>query len=136
MTFAYHLQTLVAAPYNQAAHTPDKFGTVEIPRADLPSAPWRKHDTLNTIITDTRPPRHKMQIKNCDLRLNLIAAGISIASIDAYIASIPDQVASEAAAAEWKHREYFHRLHPLVVALVTELGKTDEEADALFTTNL
>lgn len=66
------------------------------------------------------------------LRLALIGAGVSLASVDAAIAAIPDQTQREAAQVEWEYATAYVRTHPLIVSLTPTLGLTDEQVDDLW----
>ncbi len=66
------------------------------------------------------------------LRLALIGAGVSLASVDAAIAAIPDQAQREAAQVEWEYATTYVRTHPLIVSLTPALGLTDEQVDDLW----
>ncbi len=64
------------------------------------------------------------------LRLGLIAAGISLASVEATIAGIEDATDREIAQVEWEYASQFQRDHPLIEQVGTALELTPEQIDA------
>ena len=77
------------------------------------------------IIVPKLPPLTARQ-----LRLGLIAAGISLSSVEAAIAGIEDAPDREIAKVEWEYASQFERDHPLIGQVGTALGLTDEQIDA------
>jgi len=66
------------------------------------------------------------------LRLGIIGAGIPLDQIDAAIAGIPDVTQRVTVATYWRYATQFERSHPLVAGMVSLLGLTDAEADAIW----
>lgn len=64
------------------------------------------------------------------LRLGLIGAGVSIASVDAAIASIEDPTDREIANVEWEYASQFERGHHLIEMIGSALGMTIEQINA------
>lgn len=67
------------------------------------------------------------------LRLGLLRAGITLASIEAMIDAIADAPTREASRVEWEYGLSYHRMHPMVVAFGSGLGLTADQIDALWT---
>lgn len=63
------------------------------------------------------------------LRLGLIAAGISISSVDAAIAAIENDEHREVALVEWEYASQFERNHHLIEMIGSMLGMTIEQID-------
>lgn len=66
------------------------------------------------------------------LRLGLIGAGISLASVDAAINSIENQYERDVARVEWEYASIFERTHPMIGQIGTVLGLTTEQIDAMW----
>lgn len=66
------------------------------------------------------------------LRLGIVGAGMSLDEIDAAIAGIPDTVQRVTVQTYWQYATQFERSHPLVAGMVSLLGLTDAEADAIW----
>lgn len=66
------------------------------------------------------------------LRLALVRNSISIASVEAIIASMPDGQAKEEAQIEWSDATMFERTHPTLLAVGAALGLSDEAVDAMW----
>lgn len=77
------------------------------------------------VITPKLPPLTARQ-----LRLGLIAAGISLASVEAAIADIEDEADREIARVEWEYASQFERDHPLIGQVGVALSLTPEQIDA------
>ncbi|SDJ19129.1 hypothetical protein SAMN05428983_0562 [Agrobacterium fabrum] len=73
------------------------------------------------------PPITKRQ-----LRLTLVRNGISLASVDAAIASMPDGLAKEEAQIEWADASSFNRNHPTLLLIAAALGLTEAQVDAMW----
>jgi hypothetical protein len=65
-------------------------------------------------------------------RRALITSGISIASIDAAIASITDQMQRELAHSDWNFEQYVRRDSGLIALLASGLGLDGNALDSLF----
>ncbi|WEX07364.1 hypothetical protein [Chelativorans sp. AA-79] len=70
------------------------------------------------------------------IRLGLIASGISLAQVEAAIEAIPDEGERETAQVEWEYATQFLRHHPLMVQIATVLDLTDEQVDAMWASAL
>ncbi len=73
------------------------------------------------------PPITKRQ-----LRLTLVRNGISLASVDAAIASMPDGLSKEEAQIEWADASTFNRNHPTLLLIASALGLTQVQIDAMW----
>jgi len=73
-----------------------------------------------------------LPISRRQLRLALVRNGISLASIDAAIASMPDGQDKEEAEIEWADAASFERLHPTLALIGAALGLTDAQIDAMW----
>lgn len=78
--------------------------------------------------------RTGMVVSMAQARKALILAGISIASIDAAIASIENGTTRALAATEWEYAGFVERMSPLVAMLAPLIGLTEEQVDQLFVT--
>lgn len=66
------------------------------------------------------------------LRLGILGAGLTPDQIDAAIAGIPDAVERATVQTYWRHATLFERGHPLVAGMVSLLGLTGDQADAIW----
>jgi hypothetical protein len=66
------------------------------------------------------------------IRLWLIDNNISLASVEAVINSIEDVQLRERTLVEWEYAPYIERSHPLLEALASNLGLTNEQIDQGF----
>jgi hypothetical protein len=66
------------------------------------------------------------------IRLWLVRQGISLASVDAAIDAIPDQLQRDSVRVEWDYAPYVERSHPMLVPLAAALGLTEQQVDQAF----
>jgi hypothetical protein len=66
------------------------------------------------------------------IRLWLIRNGVSLAQVDAAIASIPDQLQRDSVQVEWEYAPYIERAHPMLIPLAAALGLTEAQVDQAF----
>ena len=66
------------------------------------------------------------------LRLGILAAGLTLEGIDAAIAGIEDPTQRVRVQTYWEFATQFERSHPLVAGMVGLLGLTDADADDLW----
>ena len=71
-------------------------------------------------------------VDNAQARIALIQSGISIATVDAAIAAIPDAVEREIAYTQWEYRATIRRDSELLVSLAGAMGLTSAQVDDLF----
>lgn len=76
------------------------------------------------------PPMPKLTARQ--LRLGLITNGITLASVEATIAAIPDDTDREIALVEWEYASEFNRDHHLILQVGTALGLTEPQIDAMW----
>lgn len=70
------------------------------------------------------------------LRLGLIANGITLASVQAAIDGIADPTAREIAQVEWEYATTFERTHSLILQIGTALNLTPEEIDVMWSASI
>lgn len=73
------------------------------------------------VLTDEEKRAQLLPLTSRQFRLGMRDLGISKASIEAVIASIPDEDERERAEIEWEYATTFDRLNPLVVTLSVAL---------------
>lgn len=66
------------------------------------------------------------------LRLTLVRNGISLAQVEAAIASMPDGLAKQEAEIEWQDASEFGRLHPTLLLVAEALGLSPEKVDQMW----
>lgn len=66
------------------------------------------------------------------IRLGLLAGGITAAQIDAVIGAIPDATQRESAIYYWEYSREYHRDHALIGQLSAALGLTSEQVDQMW----
>ncbi|MNE05795.1 hypothetical protein D3C80_983690 [compost metagenome] len=66
------------------------------------------------------------------LRLTLVRNGISLSSVEAAIAAMPDGLAKEEAQIEWADASTFNRIHPTLLLIAGALGLTEAQVDAMW----
>lgn len=66
------------------------------------------------------------------LRLTLVRNGISLAAVDAAIASMPDGIEKQEAQIEWADASTFNRDHPTLLLIASGLGLTEAQIDAMW----
>lgn len=64
------------------------------------------------------------------LRLGLLALGVTRAQVEALIAAIPDDTAREATLIEWEYATTYDRAHPLVAQIGAALRLAEQDLDA------
>ncbi len=66
------------------------------------------------------------------LRLGLLAAGISPSTVTATINALPAGPDKEKALVEWEFASTFNRMHPLIATVGAALGLSDVQIDAMW----
>lgn len=66
------------------------------------------------------------------LRLTLVRNGISLAGVEAAIASMPEGLQKEEAQIEWADASTFNRNHPTLLLIASALGLTEAQVDAMW----
>lgn len=72
------------------------------------------------------------QVSARQIRLWLVGAGVSMATVDSAIDSIPDQPTREAVRVEWEYAPHVERTHAWLVLMAAALGFTTEQIDQAF----
>lgn len=67
------------------------------------------------------------------IRLGLLAGGLTSAMVQGAIDAIADPVARESANAYWHYSTSYHRSHPLIATLGVSLGLTSQQIDTMWT---
>lgn len=95
-------------------------------------AEWE--DEGNTIPPYIAPevPEVFEPITRRQLRLTLVRNGISLAGVEAMIASMPEGLPKEEAQIEWADASTFSRNHPTLLLIASALGLTEEQVDAMW----
>ena len=109
-------------------------------RLDVPAG-WQPPEGCTAVPDDELPPGWQRapdttpvppSISARQARLWLIRHGITLATVDATIASIPDAMARESVRVEWEYGTEVHRASQFVETLGATLGLTSERLDAAF----
>jgi hypothetical protein len=78
------------------------------------------------------PQLPTMTVSARQVRLWLVAAGVSLAAVDAAIDGIADAAQREMVRVEWEYAPYVERSHPMLVPLAAALGLTEQQIDVAF----
>lgn len=97
-------------------------GCTAVPESELPAG-WTRAPDDSPV-----PP----SISARQARLWLLRNGITMATVDATIAAIPDAITRESVRVEWEYGTEVHRDSPFVAQLGATLGLTSERLDAAF----
>ncbi|HBT70052.1 MAG TPA: hypothetical protein DEB63_19680 [Agrobacterium sp.] len=89
---------------------------------------------VNTIPPYVAPevPEVFEPITRRQLRLTLVRKGISLAGVEAAIASMPEGLQKEEAQIEWADASTFNRNHPTLLLIAAALGLTEAQVDAMW----
>jgi len=77
-------------------------------------------------------PLPLLPITKRQLRLTLIRNGISLSSVEAAIAAMPEGLPKEEARIEWADTGEFNRTHPTLLLVAGALGLTEAQVDAMW----
>ena len=80
----------------------------------------------------TMPVPVPSEVSNAQAREALIRSGISIASVNAALAAIPDPVEREVAVTQWEYRATIRRDAELVTSMAGAMNLTPAQVDDLF----
>ena len=107
-------------------------------RLDYPEG-WKPEEGYTLVPDDELPEGWKMwpgpvpeSVSPRQLRIWLVRAGISIESVDAAIAAIPDATEREVAKIEWEFSPYYERNNMMLRAIAESLGLSEEQVDQAF----
>lgn len=89
-------------------------------------------DTAPEVAAFLNPPPPPPVLTARQLRLGLVANGISLSSVEAAIDAIEDPTDREVARIEWEYATTFERSHPLVNQIGAALGLTPEQIDDMW----
>lgn len=78
------------------------------------------------------PPFVPPSVTARQIRLWLVAHGVSLAAVNVAIDAIPDAAQREMVRVEWEYAPYVERSHPMLIPLASALGLTAEQVDAAF----
>lgn len=101
-----------------------------LPAPEKPSADANWIDGAWVIPEPIVPPT--VTISARQIRIWLIRQGIALATVDAAIAAIPDQMTRETVRVEWEYAPYVERSHPMLIPLAAALGLTEAQVDQAF----
>lgn len=97
---------------------------------------WEVRDEAGTVIGKNQSADLTLPVPESisarQIRLWLVRHGISLASVDAVIATIPDQIQRDSVRVEWDYAPYVERSHPMLVPLAAALGLTEQQVDQVF----
>lgn len=88
--------------------------------------------TLEATIVELTPPPKPASVTPAQIRLWLIAHGISLETVSQMIAAIPDEATRAAAQVRWEYGLVVLREDPLVQQMGAALGLTVDQMDAAF----
>lgn len=97
-------------------------GCTAVPADQLPEG-WERAEDESPV-----PP----QVSARQIRLWLVAHGVSMATVEAAIDSIQDAATREAVRVEWEYAPYVDRSHAWLVPMAAALGFTSEQIDQAF----
>lgn len=97
-------------------------GCTAVPDDELPEG-WER-------APDTSPVPQSVSARQ--IRLWLVQHGISLATVEAAIDSIPDQQTRDTVRVEWEYAPYVERTHPWLVPMAQALGMTEAQIDQAF----
>jgi hypothetical protein len=109
-------------------------------RPDVPAG-WTPPEGCTAVPDDELPQGWEMeadsspvpsQVSARQIRLWLVAAGVSMATVDAAIDSIPDQATRDAVRVEWEYAPHVERTHAWLVPMAAALGFTEQQIDQAF----
>ncbi len=129
------VETVTDAEYSVRADDPYGMGphvaqaVAEWIDAGNPVAPYVPPTTED--LRASMPPLSARQ-----LRLGLIANGITLASVQTAVDGIADPTAREIAQVEWEYATTFERTHSLISQIGTALNLTPEEIDTMWSASI
>lgn len=76
--------------------------------------------------------RQPQTVSARQIRLWLVARGVSLAAVEAAIDTIPDQTQRDMVRVEWEYAPYVERSHPMLIPLAAALGLDEAAVDQAF----
>jgi hypothetical protein len=110
----------------EASGNPKRLGWIPAPPKPSPDAVWGGDSWIVPV------PAVPESVSARQIRIWLVRSGISLASVDAAIAAIPDQLERDSVQVEWEFAPYVERTHPMLVPLAAALGLTEADVDQAF----
>jgi hypothetical protein len=96
---------------------------------------WNVYDDAGTLVGTNQsppdPPAVPDSLTAVQIRLWLVAHGITLEQVDAAIAALPDET-REATRIEWEYSATIHRGSSTLVAMATTFGMDSAAIDAAF----
>ncbi|WP_412032930.1 hypothetical protein ACLIR7_14990 [Nitratireductor aquimarinus] len=129
------METIVDAEY--AVRPDDPYGMG--PHVAQAVAEWI--DAGNPVVPYVPPTPEDLRasmppLSARQLRLGLIANGITLASVQAAVDGIADPTAREMALVEWEYATTFERTHSLISQIGSALNLTPEEIDTMWSASI
>ncbi len=99
---------------------------------------WEVRDEAGTLVglnqqaVESESPAVPASVSARQIRLWLVARGVSMAAVDAAIDAIPDALQRDSVRVEWEYAPYVERSHPMLVPLAAALGLTEAQVDQAF----
>lgn len=123
-------QTTNEPPEHILAGYPD--GTISVPLKPGADYVWENGEWVDKT-PDPEPENDPLvPLTARQLRLGLVMNGISLASVEATIAAIPDETDRQVATIEWEYASQFERDHSLIEQVGIALGLTSEQIDTMW----
>lgn len=122
----------------------NEFGSIQIEldgvQMSVPDDPSNRHRVMiaeweaagNTIPAYEPAPVMLAPLTRRQLRLGLLANGITTTHVEAAIAAIPDAMDRAVAEIEWADASTYKRDHPLIEQVGTALELTPEQIDTMW----
>lgn len=108
------------------AENPKADGLTLLPNKPSDNHQWNGHDWILPI----EPVPSSVTARQ--IRLWLVTHGISLSSVDAAIATIPDDTTRQIVSIEWEYAPYVERSHPMLIPLAFALGMNESQVDQAF----
>jgi hypothetical protein len=87
---------------------------------------------LNQQAVELDTPVVPASVSARQIRLWLVARGVSMAAVESAIDAIPDALQRDSVRVEWEYAPYVERSHPMLVPLAAALGLTAYQVDQAF----
>ena len=97
---------------------------------------WEVRDESGNVIgtnqSETLTPAVPASVSARQIRLWLVAHGVSLAAVETAIDAIPDALQRDSVRVEWEYAPYVERSHSMLVPLAAALGLTEAQVDQAF----
>lgn len=141
VVYSYDPTTNFYVGWTEADESPLEEGVYHIPAYTAEIAPpdfitgflprWTGHN-WEVVELPKKPGVHMSALSARQIRLGLLAAGISPSSITDYIEAMPEGAEREAALVEWEYATQYDRNHPLIATLGDLLDLSHEQINDLW----